>query len=90
MTYGGTDGGAVAVASIVVARVKLVAHKGCPPTAKVLDSLQILAFDYLAGGVTGVRSEDYPCASGDFVGNLLRVDMVTVLLRERNWNCGEL
>lgn len=73
------DGGAVAVAGVVVARVELVADEGGTATADVLDLGQLRVGNDTAGGVSGVGGEDDRGTTGNFLGNLVGVDVISVL-----------
>lgn len=84
------DGGAVAVAGVVVARVELVADKGRVATAEILDLGQLRIGNDSTSGIAGVGSQDDRGAAGDFLGNLVGMDMVAIFFRERNRNRGEL
>jgi hypothetical protein len=46
--------------------------------------------DYFSSGVAGVGGEDDGCSSGDFFGNLVRVDMVSIFFTERRWDSRKL
>lgn len=88
--FGGADGGAVAVAGVVVARVELVRDEGGALPADVLDLGQLGVGDDAAGGVPRVGGEDDAGAAGDFLGDLLGVDVVAVLLGQGDGDGGEL
>src|SRR5690349_7760663 len=49
ITYSGADGGAVAIAGVVVASVELIAHEGGALAADVLDLGKLRVLDDLAG-----------------------------------------
>lgn len=84
------DGGTVAVAGVVVARVELVADEGGTTTADVLDLGQLRVGDNTTSGVSGVGSEDDRGTTGNFLGNLVGVDVISILFRERDGNGREL
>lgn len=84
------NGATVTIARIVVARVELVADKGGAATANILDLGQLGVCNDTAGGVTGVRGQNDRGSTGDLLGDAVGVDMVAVLLGERNRNGGEL
>lgn len=87
---GGGDGATVAVAGVVVARVELVADEGGSATADVLDLSELGVGNDSAGRVSGVGGEDDGSTTGDFLGDLVGVDVVTIALGERDGNGGEL
>ena len=89
-TYSRADGGAVAVARVVVARVELVADQGGALAADVLDLGQLRVLDDEAGRVARIRGDDDAGAAGDFLSDLVRVDVVAVLFRERDRNGSKL
>lgn len=86
----GADGGAVAVAGVVVARVELVRDEGGALAADVLDLGQLGVGDDAAGGVPRVGGEDDAGAAGDFLGNLFGVDVVAVFFGQGDRDGGEL
>lgn len=87
---GRADGSAVAVASVVVARVELVADQGGVVAANVLDLSQLGVGDNTASGVAGVRGKDDTGTAGNLVGDLVGVDVVAVLLLQGNRDGSEL
>ena len=87
---GRADGRAVAVGRVVVARVELVADEGGAAAADVLDLGQLRVLDDPAGRVARVGGQNDTRASSDFLGDLVRVDVVTVLLVQGNWDGSEL
>lgn len=87
---GGGDSSSVAVAGIVVARVELIANKGCAATADVLDLGQLGVGDHSTGRVTGVRGYNDGCTSRDFSSDHVRMDMVAILFRKRRGDGSEL
>lgn len=84
------DSRTVAVAGVVVARVELVADKGGARAADVLDLGEFGVGDDAAGRVSRVGGEDDGGSSSDFLGDLVGVDVVSVLLGERYGDGGEL
>ena len=86
---GGGNGRAVAVGGVVVAGVELVADQSGTLAAEVLDLAQFRIGDDAAGGVAWVGGDDDGSAAGDFLGDLLGVDVVAVFLRQRDGNGGE-
>lgn len=87
---GGGNGSTVAVASVVVAGVELVADKGGTATANVLDLSQLGVGNDTAGRVTGVGGEDDGSTTGDFLGDLVGVDVVSILFGQRDRNSSKL
>lgn len=87
---GGRDGGAVAVARVVVARVELVADKGGAAAAQILDLGQLGVGHHTARRVAGVRRQDDRGAACDLLGNLIGVDMIAVLLGQGHGDGGKL
>lgn len=81
---GSRDGGAVAVARVVVARVELIADEGGPATANVLDLGQLGVLHNTTGRVARVRGQDDGCTTSNLLGNLVRMDMVSVFFGQRN------
>jgi hypothetical protein len=82
----GTDGGTIAVGGIVISTVELIHDQCGSVTADILNLGEFGVLDYFSGGITGVRGEDDGCSSGDFFGNLVRVDMVSIFFTERRWD----
>lgn len=74
------DGGSVAIASVIVSAVKLVHDECCPVTANVLDFGKFWVFDDLTGRVARIRCQNYRCSSGDFLRNLVRMDVIAIFL----------
>ena len=87
---GGGDGGAVTAARVVVTRVKLVADEGGAATADVLDLSQLRVGDDPARGVAWVGCQDYRRTPRDLGCNVVRMDVVAVLLGERRGDGGKL
>ena len=90
MAYRSADGRTITIACVVVPRVELVAHQGCPPTADILNLLQGVVPDHPASGVSGVGGDYDSRAPGNFLRNLVRVDMIPVLLRQGDRDRGKL
>lgn len=84
------DGSTVTVASIVVARVKLVADQGGTSTAKILDLGQLGVGDHASSWVPRVGSQNYRSSSRNLSGDDIGVDVVAVLLRKGGGNGGKL
>jgi hypothetical protein len=89
-TYSSADGSTITVAGVVVARVELVAHKGGALPADVLDLGQLRVLNDAAGRIPRVRRENDASAAGDFLGDLLGVDVVAVFLGQGDGDGGEL
>lgn len=87
---GTADRAAVAVGRIVVAAVELIQDEGGTVPADVLDLFQLVMGDKVAGRVTRVRGEQHLSTAGDFLSDLVRMDVVVVVLRERDRNWGDL
>lgn len=87
---GATDRAAVAIGGIVVATVELVQDQGRAVTADILDLGQLLMRDKVTGRVPGVRGQQYLSATGNLLGDLVGVDVIVVLLRQRDGNGGNL
>lgn len=81
---GTTDRAAVAIGGVVVATVELVQDQGCAVTANVLDLGQLIMRHEVTGGVTGVRGQQHLGTTRDFLGDLIGVDVIVVLLRQRD------
>lgn len=81
---GTTDGAAVTVRGIVVAAIELIQNEGGAVTADVLDLSQLLVRHEVTGGVTRVRGQQHLSTTGNLLGNLVGVNMVVVVLRQRN------
>lgn len=77
---GGRNGSTVAVAGIVVSGVELIADKGGAASAEVLDFSQLGVGNDSAGGIARVGGKDDRGTTGDFLGNLVGMDVVAVLL----------
>lgn len=83
---GGTDDGTVTFVQIVIATVELIHDQGGTVAAKILNLRELRVGYDLARGVTWVRSEDDAGSTGDFFGNLVWVDVPSILSRERDWD----
>jgi len=46
--------------------------------------------DYFSGGIAGVGGEDDGGSSGDFFGDLVRMNMVSIFFTERRWDSRKL
>lgn len=90
LAYGSADGGTIAVTGVVVPGVELVADKGGALPADVLDLGQLGIGDDPAGRVPRVRGQNDTSATSNLLGNLVRVDVIAVLLGQGDWNSGEL
>jgi len=86
----GTDRGAVAVGSIVVSTVELIHDQRSSITADVLNLGEFGVLDYFSGGIAGVGGEDDGGSSGDFFGDLVRMNMVSIFFTERRWDSRKL
>lgn len=84
------DAGAVAVAGIIVAGVEFIHDQGCSVTADVLNFGELRVLHDLPGRVTRIAGQDDRCASRDFLGDLVRVDVVAVVLGERRRDGSEI
>lgn len=89
-TYSCRNCRAITVGGVVVAAVELVADEGCATTANILDLSQLWVLDHTTRRVTGIGGQNHTGASCNFLGDLVRVDVVTIVLMQRNWNSGEL
>lgn len=87
---GSGNGGSVAVAGVVVARVKLVADECGTATANVLDLCKLGVGDDAAGRVSGVGGKNDRGTAGDFLGNLVGVNVVAIFLGQRDGNGSKL
>lgn len=87
---GATDRAAVAIGGIVVATVELVQDQGRAVTADVLDLGQLLMRDKVTRRVSGVRGQQYLSATGNLLGDLVGVDVIVVLLGQRDGYGGNL
>jgi hypothetical protein len=87
---GGRDGRTIAVAGVVVSRVELVTDKGGAASAKILNLGQLRVGNDSAGRVAGVGGKDDGGTTGDFLGNLVGVDVVAVLFGEGHGDGREL
>ncbi len=83
---GTRNGGSVAVAGVVVARVELVADKGRASTANVLNLGQLGVGHDTARGVARVGGQNDRGTAGNFLCNLVGVDVVAVLFIQRDGN----
>lgn len=88
--FGGRDGGTITVAGVVVTRVELVADEGGTTTADVLNLGKLGVGNDTAGRVARVRGQDDRGTSGDFLSDLIGVDMISILLRQRDRDGSEL
>jgi hypothetical protein len=87
---GSTDRAAVAIGGIVVSTVELVQDQSRAVTADVLDLGQLVMRHEVTCRVTGVRGQQHLGTTGDFLGDLVRVDVIMVLLRQRDGDGGNL
>lgn len=87
---GSTDGAAVAVGGIIVAAVELIKNEGGAVTADVLDLSQLLVRYKVASGVTRVGGKQHLSTTGDLLGDLVGVDVVVVVLGQRDRDGGDL
>jgi len=84
------DSSPVAVAGVVVTTIELIHNKRRSISADILDLRKLWILHHLPSGIARVGSQDDRGTTCDFLGNLVRVDMVSILLRQRGWDCGEL
>ena len=75
---------------VVVPRVELVADEGGATSADILDLGQLRVRDDASGRVSRVRCQNDRGSAGDFLGDLVRVNMVAILIGERDGDRGEL
>lgn len=87
---GTTDRAAIAIGGVVVATVELVQDQGCAVTADVLDLSQLIMRHEVTGGVTRVGGQQHLGTTRDFLGNLIGVDVIVILLRQRHRDRGNL
>lgn len=87
---GSTNRAAVTIGCIVVATVELVQNQSRAVTANILDLGQLVMRHKVTRRVTGVRGQQYLGTTGNFLGNLVGVDVIVVLLRQRDRNGGNL
>ena len=78
------DDRAVAVGGVVVAAVELVHDQGGAIAAEILDVGQLRVDHHLPRRVSGVRGQDDGRAARDFLGNLVRVNVVVIFARQGN------
>lgn len=81
---GGRDGGTIAVAGVIVAGVELVANEGGTITANVLDLGKLGVGNDTAGRVARVGGQDDRSTSGNFLGDLIGMDVIAVAFGERD------
>jgi hypothetical protein len=55
-----------------------------------LDLSQLVMRHEVTGGVTGVRGQQHLSTTRDFLGNLIGVDVIMILLRQRDRDRGNL
>ena len=72
------DGRAITVACVVIPAIELVHDQRGAIAADVLDFFEFGVGHDLASGVARIGGEDYGCAAGDFVGDLVWVNVVAV------------
>lgn len=87
---GTTDGGTIAVSGVVVSTVELVQNQSSTVTADVLDISQLVLGNEVAGRVTRVGGQKHLSTPGNLLGDLVRVDVVVVLLRQRDGDRSDL
>ena len=74
----GTNHFAVALTCIVIPTVKLVHDERRSISTDVLNLLQIRVGNHLSARVSRVRRQNHRDAPTDLVGNLFRMDMVSI------------
>lgn len=87
---GTTDSGTVAVSGVVVSTVELVQNQSSTVTADILDIGELVLGDKVAGRVTGVGGQEHLSTTGDLLGDLVGVDVVVILLRQRDGDRSDL
>jgi hypothetical protein len=87
---GSRDGGTITVAGVVVTRVELVADEGGTATANVLNLGKLGVGNDTAGRVARVGGQDDRGTTGNFLSDLIGVDMISILLRQRDRDGSEL
>lgn len=87
---GSRDGGTITVAGVVVTRVELVADEGGTVTANVLNLGKLGVGNNTASRVTRVGGQDDRGTTGNFLSDLIGVDMISILFRQRDRDRSEL
>ncbi len=87
---GGGHSSTVTIGGVVVAAVELIHDQSSSITADVLNLGELRVLHDLACWVTRVRSQDDRHAAGDLISDLIRMDMITIFLREWRRNGREL
>jgi hypothetical protein len=85
-----TNCGAVAIASIVVSAIKFVHDQCSPVSTDILDLSKLRVLDHSSSRVSRVRCQNYRRTTCNLFCNLVRVDMVSILLGQRTRNRSEL
>jgi hypothetical protein len=80
----------VTIASIIIPAIEFIHDQCRSVSADILDLCELGILDDFSGGVAGVGGEDYGGAAGDFLGDLVGVDMVSVGFCEGTGDCCEL
>ena len=80
----------VTVAGVVVSGIELVTYKGGAAATNVLNLGQLRVGNDTPGRIARVRGQDDRGATGDFLGNLVGVDMVAIFLGQRDRNSSKL
>lgn len=84
--FGGGNRSSIAVSCVVVARVKLVTDKRCAATTNILNFSQLGISDNAACGIARVRGQNDRGAASNFLCNLVGVNVVAILLIQRDGN----
>lgn len=79
-----TDGGTVAIGGVVVASVELIKNQRGSVSADVLDTRQLFVGHEMSSGVARVGCQQHRRSTGDFLSDLIRVDVVVVILSKRD------
>jgi hypothetical protein len=83
---GSTDGAAVAVGGIIIAAIELIKNEGGAVTANVLDLSQLVVRHEVASRVTRIGGKQHLGTTGNLLGDLVGVNVVVVVLGQRNRN----
>lgn len=87
---GRTDGRSITLRGVVVATIEFVHDEGRSVTTDVLNLGQLGVLDDVTGRVARVGRQDDRRPPGDFFGNFVGMNMITVTLGQRGWNGSEL
>lgn len=85
-----TDSRSIAVSSVVVATIEFIQDQRSAISADVLDLGQLFIGHKMSGRIPGVRCEEHRCATSDFLGDLVGVNVIVIFFSQGNRNRSDL